>query len=79
MKASKRYYFALDVIRIIACIAVLFYHLNFLKGGYLAVCTFLVLSGYLAVLYASKQEKFSFKNIILIALKESIYHYCLLF
>ena len=62
MKDSKHYYFALDIIRIIACIAVLFYHLNFLKGGYLAVCTFLVLSGYLAVLSASKQEKFSFKK-----------------
>ena len=45
---KKEYYKNLNIIRVIACIAVLFYHLGILKGGYLAVCTFFVLSGYLS-------------------------------
>ena len=39
---------------------VLLYHLTFLKGGYLAVCAFFVLSGYLSVISAYKKKKFSF-------------------
>ena len=35
-------------IRAIFCIAVLLYHLNILKGGFLAVCCFFVLTGYFA-------------------------------
>ena len=34
--------------------------MNILKGGYLAVCTFFVLSGYFAVIGSFKNEKFSF-------------------
>ena len=37
------YYRKLDVIRIICAIAILFYHLGYMSGGYLAVCTFFVL------------------------------------
>lgn len=59
---SKKYYKKLDVIRLIACIAVLLYHLGLLKGGYLAVCTFFVLSGYLSCISAFKKEKFSWKE-----------------
>lgn len=44
----KKYFKDLNIIRLIACIAVLLYHLNILKGGYLAVCTFFVLTGYLS-------------------------------
>ena len=62
MNSSKNYYKYLDFIRLLSCIAILFYHLNILKGGYLAVCTFFVLSGYLSYISASKQDKFSFKN-----------------
>ena len=44
MKEKKAYYYKIDFIRCLSCIAVLLYHLNVLKGGYLAVCTFFVLS-----------------------------------
>ena len=57
MKKTKLYYKKLDYIRIISCIAVLLYHLNILKGGFLAVCTFFVLSGYLACSSALKKGK----------------------
>ena len=59
--ASKKkiYYSKLSSIRLISCLAVLFYHLNILKGGYLAVCTFLVLTGYLAVTSAHQNKNFS--------------------
>lgn len=59
---SRKYYRSLDFIRIIACLAVLFYHLNILRGGFLAVCTFFVLSGYLSGVSAFKKEKFSIKD-----------------
>ena len=49
----------LDVLRVLSCAAVLLYHLGFLKGGYLAVCTFFVMSGYLSVRSALAQEKFN--------------------
>ena len=55
---TKRY-LNLDLIRTVSLIAVLLYHLNLLQGGYLAVCTFFVLSGYLSVLSGFKNEKFS--------------------
>ena len=60
MNSSKKYYKNLDLIRIISCIAVLLYHLNLLKGGYLAVCIFFVLSGYLSVISCYKKEIYSF-------------------
>lgn len=56
---SKKYYKNLDLIRLISCISVFLYHLNIIKGGYLAVCTFFVLSGYLSSISAFKKEKFS--------------------
>ena len=56
---SKKYYKNLDLIRLISCIAVLLYHLNIIKGGYLAVCTFFALTGYLSCISALKKEKFS--------------------
>ena len=59
---SKNYYKYLDIIRLISCIAVLLYHFNFLKGGYLAVCTFFVLTGYLSCISAFKKDNFSFKE-----------------
>lgn len=59
MSSNKKYYHAIDLIRLIACFAILLYHLNILKGGYLAVCTFFVLSGYLSCISAFRKEKFS--------------------
>ena len=54
MKKNQNIY--LSFIRIVFCIAVLLYHLNILKGGYLAVNSFLVLSGYLATISLSKNH-----------------------
>jgi len=59
---EKKYYKRLDIIRVISCIAVLFYHLNILKGGYLAVCTFFVLTGFLSCNSAFKNDKFNIKK-----------------
>ena len=56
---DNKYYKDINIIRVIACLGVLLYHLNILKGGYLAVCTFFVLSAYLSCVSAFKQEKFS--------------------
>jgi len=57
--SSKNYYKYLDILRLISCIAVLFYHFNLLKGGYLAVCTFFVLTGYLSCISFFRKEKIS--------------------
>jgi len=58
--SSKKHFKDLDIVRILACIGVLLYHLNILKGGYLAVCIFFVLTGYLSFVSSFKKEKFSF-------------------
>lgn len=59
MENKSCYYKKINLIRLISCIAVLFYHFNFLKGGFLAVCIFFVLSGYLSCISAFRKEKFS--------------------
>lgn len=59
MEVKKLYYKYLDLIRVILCIVVLLYHLNILNGGYLAVCSFFALSGYLSCISTFKKEKFS--------------------
>ena len=59
---NKSYYKNLDIIRVVACIAVLLYHFGLLKGGYLAVCTFFVLSGYLSVASLFRKDKVSLKE-----------------
>lgn len=51
----------LDFLRVFFCITIFAYHINFLKGGYLAVCSFFVLSGYLSA-RAFKKEDFSILN-----------------
>lgn len=58
MEANK-YYKYIDFMRLLSCISVLLYHLGLLNGGYLAVCIFFVLSGYLSCVSAFKKEKFS--------------------
>ena len=62
MKKEKDYYFRLDIIRILSCILVLLYHLNIIKGGYLAVCTFFVLTGYLECKNLLKKKEISLKD-----------------
>lgn len=59
---NKKYFKKIDIIRLLSCIAVLFYHLNILKGGYLAVCVFFVLTGYLSCISSFKKKKFSILN-----------------
>lgn len=59
---SQNYYKNLDLLRLLSCIAILLYHLNILKGGYLAVCTFFVLTSYLSCISEFKKEKFSLKD-----------------
>ena len=58
-KAKKRYSYGLDLLRLLSTAAVLVYHLDpdGIPGGYLAVCSFLVLHGYLFVLSFLKNEK----------------------
>ena len=46
----------ISLLRFIFCSAVLLYHLNILKGGYLAVCSFFVLSGYFSTLSLNKNK-----------------------
>lgn len=60
--AEKKYYKLLDYIRIISCILVFLYHLNILKGGFLAVCTFFVLTGYLSAISALKNNTFKISS-----------------
>ena len=66
---NKRYYKNLDIIRIISCIAVFLYHLNILKGGFLAVCIFFVLTGYLSFISAYNKIDFSIKDYYISKLK----------
>lgn len=70
MQKEKKYNQKLDEVRILACLAVLFYHLGILKGGYLAVACFFVLSGYLSCISSLKKEHFSFKEYYINRLKK---------
>lgn len=69
MKGKKLYYKRLDIIRNVSCIMVLLYHLNILQGGFLAVCAFFALSGYLTCMSALKKEKFLVKSYYINRLK----------
>lgn len=62
MKSSKKYFKDLDLIRVVLCIGILLYHLNILKGGYLAVCAFFVLSGYLSCKSLFNKKKISLRE-----------------
>lgn len=59
---SYPYYQDLNIIRVLACLAILLYHLGWLKGGFLAVCLFFVLTSFLTVTSAFKKTKFSLKE-----------------
>ena len=70
MKNKKTYYQKLDIIRVLSCIAVFLYHLNILKGGFLAVCVFFTLSGYLSCISSLQKEKFSIKEYYISRIKK---------
>ena len=53
---KKNYNLNISLLRCIFCIAVLLYHTNILKGGYLAVCSFFVLTGYFSVISVYKTK-----------------------
>lgn len=59
VEREKKIFNDINLIRLLSCLAVLLYHFNLLPGGYLAVCIFFVLSGYLACISAFRKEKFS--------------------
>lgn len=59
MEQAKKNYKRLNIVRMVSCILVLLYHLNIVKGGFLAVCTFFVLSGYLRFKSAYSKPTFS--------------------
>ena len=65
---KKKRYKKIEQLRLFLCLAVLLYHLNILKGGYLAVSSFLVLSGYLSV-YSLRNKPLSFRDYYLGRLK----------
>ena len=56
---KKSYYYDIDIIRIISCIFVFLYHIGLVEGGFLAVCTFFVLTSFLSCISAFKHEKFN--------------------
>ena len=55
----KKYYNDLNILRVFSCIIILFYHLSILKGGFLAVCIFFTLSGYLSCVSSFNKDKFN--------------------
>ena len=59
MKTNDHYSYGLDLIRVICTAAVLVYHMfpDIIPGGYLAVCSFLILHGYLYVLSFNRGKK----------------------
>ena len=56
---SMKYLKYLDILRIIACISVLLFHLGLIKGGYLAVCLFFTISAYLSTVKNFRNEHFN--------------------
>lgn len=70
MNNKTNYYRKLDILRIVCAIAILFYHLGYMSGGYLAVCTFFVLSGYLGVITNLNKDNFSLKEYYLKKIKK---------
>lgn len=70
MNNKKVYYRYLDIIRAFFCVAILFYHLDIIKGGYLAVCSFFALSGYLSVISSMRKDNFSLKDFYISRIKK---------
>ena len=62
MSSNNKHFKYIDILRIFSCIMIFLYHLNMLKGGFLAVSIFFVISGYLSTIKLFKKEKISFKE-----------------
>lgn len=60
--ANKMYFRKIDVLRLFLCAGVLLYHLEILKGGYLAVSSFFVLSGFLSIVSFRSRKKPDLKS-----------------
>lgn len=73
MGEKKEYYKKLDYLRIISCIMVLLYHLNILKGGFLAVCTFFALSRIFRLYSVIKTRKIFIKKVLYKQTKKDIF------
>ncbi len=58
-KSGVKYFKHLDLLRIIACISIFLFHLGLIKGGYLAVCLFFTLSGYLGCIKNYRKNIFN--------------------
>lgn len=62
MSSNNKHFKYIDILRIFSCIMIFLYHLNILKGGFLAVSIFFVISGYLSTIKLFKKDKISFKE-----------------
>jgi peptidoglycan/LPS O-acetylase OafA/YrhL/lysophospholipase L1-like esterase len=69
-KKKETYFIGLDILRIFACVSIFLYHLGIIKGGYLAVCTFFVMSAFLSCYSGFKKDKFSFKEYYISRIKK---------
>lgn len=67
---NSKHYKILDYIRVLSCILVFLYHLGIISGGFLAVSSFFVLSGYLNTLSGFKEDKFSLKKYYISRIKK---------
>ena len=67
--AKGAYFKKIDMLRLFLCTAVLLYHLEILKGGYLAVSSFFVLSGFLSIVSFRSRKGFDLKSCYLNRLK----------
>lgn len=70
VKGRKKYYNFLNYVKVMLCFAIFLYHLGLLKGGYLAVCSFFVISGFLAYKSLSSKKKISLKDYYLSRFKK---------
>ena len=52
----------IELIRLVCCLLVLLYHVGILKGGYLPVAVFFVLSGYFTLFSLWRKKDFSLKD-----------------
>ncbi len=67
--AKGTYFRKIDILRLFLCLAVLLYHLEILKGGYLAVSSFFVLSGFLSIISFRSRKSIDLKSYYLNRLK----------
>lgn len=64
MSSNNKHFKYIDILRIFSCIMIFLYHLNMLKGGFLAVSIFFVISGYLSTIKLFKKKRYLLKIFI---------------